>query len=91
VPFLKILPFLRLETAAMTAAAAAVIVPMSCSMFCHVSMLYFPFFPALSFAILIARTFFMILRNVALSDALNVVLAITEILLMKRAKSNANF
>jgi len=36
-----------------------------------------------SFAILIARTFFMIRRNVALSAALRVVLAIAEILLMQ--------
>ena len=77
VPFLNIFPFLRLEIAAMTAAAAAVIVPMSCRMFCHVSMRYFPFFPALSFAILIARTFFIIRRNVALSAALNVILAMS--------------
>lgn len=37
------------------------------------------FFAAFSFAILIARTFFIILRKVALSAADNVVLAIAEL------------
>jgi hypothetical protein len=45
----------------------------------------------LSFAILIARTFFIILRSVALSAALSVILAIAEILLMKFSKSNLYF
>lgn len=43
------------------------------------------------FASFIARTFFMILRNVALSAALSVVLAIGEILLRVVKIANANF
>jgi hypothetical protein len=52
---------------------------------------HFDRFAALSFAIFIARTFFMIRRNVALSAALNVVLAIAETLLMKIANANLYF
>jgi hypothetical protein len=44
-----------------------------------------------SFAILIARTFFKILRKVALSAALSVDLAIAETLLMKFSESNFYF
>jgi hypothetical protein len=52
---------------------------------------YFARRAAFNFASLIARTFFMIRRRVALSAALSVVLAIAEILLMEFAKSNFYF
>jgi hypothetical protein len=45
----------------------------------------------LSFAILIALTFFMMRRRVALSAALNVVRAIREILLPRMNRANPNF